>query len=124
MGRRTCPLYQRSLILTHFTAAIFAASQERVAPRCGHRKRRAGATGDKKRPALRVGHIGPPGALLRLPAIWESGVPPHAARRGPACASRPVGPAGRCAPMKWVNIKEGWYKHLGGVLAEPQDRCR
>ncbi|MCH8809717.1 MAG: hypothetical protein IH993_07800, partial [Proteobacteria bacterium] len=27
-------LYQRSLILTRFTAAIFAASQERVAPRC------------------------------------------------------------------------------------------
>ncbi len=52
------------------------------------------AAGDKKRPALRVGHIGPPGALRRLPAIWESGVPHRAARRGPACASRLMGPAG------------------------------
>ncbi len=48
------------------------------------------AAGDKKRPALRVGHIGPPGALRCLPAIWESGVPHRAAHR--AC------PAGRCAP--------------------------
>ncbi len=43
------------------------------------------AAGDQKRPALRVGHIGPPGALRRLPDV-----PHRAARR--AC------PADRCAP--------------------------
>ncbi len=43
------------------------------------------AVGDKKRPALRVGHIGPPAALRRLPDV-----PHRAARR--AC------PADRCAP--------------------------
>ncbi len=42
----------------------------------------------------RVGQIGPPGALWRLPDV------PHRAARH-AC------PAGRFAAMKWVNIKEG-----------------
>ncbi len=62
----------------------------RVAPRAPPPHAPPDAAGDKKRPALRAGHIDPPGALRRLPAIWESGVPQRAARR--AC------PAGRCAP--------------------------
>ncbi len=102
--------YQRSLILTRFTAAIFVASQERVAPRCGTPQAARDAAGDKKRPALRVGHtrlrearfggrreVGPPGALRRLPDV-----PHRAARR--AC------PGGPMCPMKRVNIKDRWYQ--------------
>ncbi len=52
-------LYQRSLILTRFTpvgfAAIFAASQERVAPRCQPPQAARDAAGGKNRPALAGG---------------------------------------------------------------------
>ena len=98
--------YQRSLILTRFTPWGFRddfCRQSGARPRrgAGHRKQRAGAAGGKNRPALaggahRRGRV-PRGATgRRLPAIWDSGVPRDAARRGPVCASRPVGPA---APM-------------------------
>jgi hypothetical protein len=78
------------LILTHFTAAIFVASQERVAPRCEHRKRRATPLATKSARPLRVEHIGPPGAFRRLPAISESGVPHRAARRAPRLPGGPM----------------------------------
>ncbi len=83
-------------MLTRFTAAIFVASQERVAPQCQPPQAARDAAGEKKRPALRVGHIGTPGALRRLPDV-----PHRAARR--AC------PGGPMCPMKWVNINDLWY---------------
>ncbi len=102
MGLYQCSLvlYQRSLILTPFTAAIFAASQERVAPSCGPLQATRDAAGGKKRPARRVGPLGPPGAQgafgRRLPDVAH-----RAAHR--AC------PAGRVATMKGVNINDLWY---------------
>ncbi len=45
-----------------------------------------------------------------LPTIPASGVPQDTARRGLACASRRMGPDGPMCPMKWVNIKGGWYE--------------
>ena len=62
--------------MTHFTAAILAASKARAARLCGYNKQRLGAAGGQKRPALRVGRIGAPGALQRLPDAWH-----RAARR-------------------------------------------
>ncbi len=102
-GARAWPigLYQPSLILTHFTEAIFAASQERVAPRCGTPQAARGRRWRQKAP-------GPRG--------WGT-----SARRGPrellgdACPMSRIAPraaparAGRFATMKWVNIKEGRY---------------
>jgi hypothetical protein len=82
--------------LTHFTEAIFAARQERVAPSCGTLQATRDAADDKKRPTRRVGQLGAAGfpetfwaALARYPRI--------ALRAAPARADR-------FAPMKWVNI--------------------
>ncbi len=68
-----------------------------------HRKRRATPLAAKRARPLRVGQIGPPGALRRLPHV-----PHRAARR--------ASPAGPFAAMKWVNIKDGWYKAPSNVL--------
>ncbi len=78
-------------MLTRFTAvgfgAIFAASQERVAPQCGTLQACATPLAAKSAQPLRVGHIGPPGAQgvtgRRLPAICERG-PRIAPRAAPA----------------------------------------
>ncbi len=68
----------------------------------GHCKRRATPLATKSARPSRVGHIGPPGALRRLPAIWESG--------GPASRRAPRLPGGPMCPMKRVNINDLWYK--------------
>ncbi len=59
-----------------------------------------------------------------MPAIWDSGVLRDAARRGPVCASRPVGPTAPMCPMKWVNIKDGWYKARAGLIGGAEDGAR
>ncbi len=86
-------------MLTRFTpvgfGAIFVASQEHARAAVPATASLRDAAGDEKRPALvRWGTSARPGALRRLPAIWEGGVPHRAARRGPACASRLMGPGG------------------------------
>ncbi len=53
--------------MTHFTEAILAASKARVAPLCWYNKRRATRLAAKSARPLRVGRIGAPGALRRLP---------------------------------------------------------
>ncbi len=68
-----------------------------------------------------MGHIGAAGgpgsywAALARPVLRSSGA---AAAEGGCPAGRRAprlvyasGPADRCAPMKWVNIKDGWYQH-------------
>ncbi len=92
-------LYQPSLILTRFTAAIFAASQERVAPRCPTPQATRDAAGDKKRPALAGGAHRPAGCVAAL-------------ARCPASRRPPRLPGGPMCPMKRVNIKDGWYKRV------------
>jgi hypothetical protein len=74
--------------MTHFTEAILAASKRNAA-------------GGQKRPALRVGRIGAPGALRRLPD----------ARIAPGRPLRPAPTrATRSAPMKCVIVYDLWYK--------------
>ena len=71
------------------------------------------AAGDKERSAVAGGtHRRGRGLrelLSSVCAIWDSGVPHRAARRGPVCASRLMGPADRLAPMKGANIDDLWY---------------
>ncbi len=89
------------MILTHFTAAIFAASQERVAPQCGTLQATRDAAGDKKRPAL----AGAANRRGRGPRELLGGACPMSRIAPRAAPAR----AGRFAAMKWVNIKEGRY---------------
>ncbi len=63
------------------------------------------AAGDKNRPALRVGHIGPPGAPWRQ---WAA-LARHLGVGGPASRRAPRLPGGPMCPMKRANIKDGWY---------------
>ena len=58
--------------------------------------------GGKKRPALRVGHCGPSGALHCLPDATSI-----ALRTAPARVNR-------YDPMKWVAVTEIWYKSTTG----------
>jgi hypothetical protein len=73
--------------MTHFTEAILAASKARAAPLCWYNKlvlvQQAvrNAAGGQKRPALRVGRIGAPGALRRLPDARTA--PTRATRSAP-----------------------------------------
>ena len=53
--------------MTHFTEAILAASKARAAPLCAYNKRRATRLAAKSARPSRVGRIGAPGALRRLP---------------------------------------------------------
>ncbi len=99
--------------MTHFTpwrfGLIFAASQERVAPRCQTPPAARDAAGGKNRPALRVGHIGAAGCVPALARHLGLGGP--AGRRAPRPCMRfaPSGPGGPMRPMKWVNINDLWY---------------
>ena len=53
--------------MAHFTVAILAASKARVVRLCGYNKRRATRLAVKSARPSRVGRIGAPGALRRLP---------------------------------------------------------
>ena len=67
-----------------------------------YRKRRATPLAAKSARPTRVGHIGPPGVLRRLPDVLAS-------RRAPRL------PGGPMCPMKRVNINDLWY-HLRQCL--------
>jgi hypothetical protein len=85
--------------LTHFTEAIFVASQERVAPQCGTLQACATQLATKiARPS--VGQIGPPGSFRRLPDVPASRCAPRPSFALRASWAR----ADRFATMKWVNI--------------------
>ena len=60
-------LYQSSQRMSGFTGALFFAGEARAAQWYWYHKRRATLPVGKKRPALRVGHNGPSGALRHLP---------------------------------------------------------
>ncbi len=105
-------LYQPSLILTPFTAAIFAASQERVAPSCRPLQVCATPLAAKSARPGGWGQSARPGALRRLPDA------PHRGQR--AAPARPR----RLAPMKGGNIKDGWYYAWSTRAASGAISCR